>query len=149
MFIYGPIQDITPLLTFDLRGCARLDSRPGSAIPPVSPKLLNQLAISIFFQNRDIKLPQARFRSRATNIEIYLKKSELGVVYYIQRCDENEGVENGSRASSIKIYDTFARSPVKIHRRAFVSCSFVMACNFSGFVNISSETYLEKLSLLN
>ena len=41
------------------------------------------------------------------------------------------------------------RSAVKIHRRAFVSCSRVKACSFSGFVNISSETFLEKLSPLN
>ena len=47
------------------------------------------------------------------------------------------------------IYDTFDRSAVKIHRRAFVSCSLVKACNFSGFVNVSSETFLEKLSRLN
>ena len=40
-------------------------------------------------------------------------------------------------------------SAVKIHRRAFVSCSRVKACNFSGFVNISSETFLERLSPLN
>jgi len=32
-------------------------------------------------------------------------------------------------------------SAVKIHRRAFVSCSRVKACNFSGFVNIGSETF--------
>ena len=51
--------------------------------------------------------------------------------------------------SRIKIYVTFDRSAVKIHRRAFVSCSRVKACNFSGFVNISSETFLEKLSPLN
>ena len=43
----------------------------------------------------------------------------------------------------------FDRSAVKIHRRAFVSCSHVKACNFSGFVNISSETVPEKLSTLN
>ena len=42
---------------------------------------------------------------------------------------------------SIKIYDTLDRSAVKLHRRAFVSCSRVKACNFSGFVNISSETF--------
>ena len=65
------------------------------------------------------------------------------------RCDEHEGVESESRASRIKIYDTFDRSTVKIHRRAFVSCSRVKACNFSGFVNVSSETVLEKLSPLN
>ena len=41
------------------------------------------------------------------------------------------------------------RPRVKIHGRAFVSCSRVKACNFSGFVNISSETFLEKLSPLN
>ena len=41
------------------------------------------------------------------------------------------------------------RSAVKIHRRAFVSCSRGKACNFSGFVNISSETFLEKRSPLN
>ena len=35
------------------------------------------------------------------------------------------------------------------HRRAFVSCSRVKSCNFSGFVNISSEIFLEKLSPLN
>ena len=62
----------------------------------------------------------------------------------MQRCLEYEGVE-----SEIKIYDTFDRSAVKIQRRAFVSCSRVKACNFSGFVNISSETVLDKLSPLN
>ena len=41
------------------------------------------------------------------------------------------------------------RSTVKIHRRAFVSCSCVKGCNFAGFINISSETFLEKLSPLN
>ena len=41
------------------------------------------------------------------------------------------------------------QSAVKIHRRAFVSCSRVKACNFSGFINISSETFLEKLSPLS
>ena len=64
-------------------------------------------------------------------------------------CDEYEGVESESRASRTKIYDTFDRSAVKIHRRAFVSCSRAKACNFCGFVNISSETFLEKLSPLN
>ena len=68
-------------------------------------------------------------------------------LYYIQLCDE--GVERESRASRIKIYDTFDRSAVKIHRRAFVSCSCVKACNFSGFVNFSSEAFLENLSPLN
>ena len=63
-------------------------------------------------------------------------------MYYIQRCDEYEGVECES-------YDTFGRSTVKIRRRAFVSCSRVKACNFSVFVNISSETVLEKFSPLN
>ena len=77
------------------------------------------------------------------------KKCKLGVVCYIQRCDEYEGVESESRASRIKIYDTFDRSAVKIHRRAFFSCSRVKAGNFSGFVNNSSETLLKKLSPLN
>ena len=71
------------------------------------------------------------------------------VAYSIQRCYEYEGVESESRASRIKIYDTFDRSAVKIHRRVFVSRSRVKASNFSGFANISSETFLEKLSLLN
>ena len=31
----------------------------------------------------------------------------------------------------------------------FISCSRVKACNFSGFVNISSETFLEELSPFN
>ena len=57
-------------------------------------------------------------------------------MYYIQRCDEYEGVESES-------YDTFGRSTVKIRRRAFVSCSRVKACNFSVFVNISSETFAD------
>ena len=70
-------------------------------------------------------------------------------LYTIQRCDEYKGVESESLASRIKIYDTFDISAVKIHRRAFVSCSRVKACIFSGFVNISSETFLEKLSPLN
>ena len=76
---------------------------------------------------------------------------KLGVVYYKQRCYSNayEGVESESRASRIKIYDTFDTSAVKIHRRAFVSCSRVKACVFSGFVNISSETFLGKLSPLD
>ena len=60
-----------------------------------------------------------------------------------------EGVESASLATRIKIYHTFDRSAVKIHRRVFVSCSRVKACNFSGFVNITSETVLEKLSPLN
>ena len=38
--------------------------------------------------------------------------------------------------SAIKIYDTFERSAVKIHRRVFVSCSRAKACNFSRVVNI-------------
>ena len=71
------------------------------------------------------------------------------VVYSIKRGDKYEGVESESRASRIKIYDTFDRSAVKIHRGAFVSCSRVKACNFSGFVDISSETFLAKLSPLN
>ena len=71
------------------------------------------------------------------------------VVYSIQRGDKYEGVESESRASRIKIYDTFDRFVVKIHRRAFVSCSRVKVCNFSGIVNISSETFLDKLSPLN
>ena len=66
-----------------------------------------------------------------------------------QRCDEYEGVESESRASRIKIYDTFDTSTVKIHRRAFVSCSRIKSCNFSGSVNISFETVHEKLSSLN
>ena len=74
---------------------------------------------------------------------------KLGVVYDKQRCNAYEGVESESRASRIKIYDTFDRSAVKIHRRAFVSCSRVKACVFCGFVNISSETFLGKLSPLN
>ena len=41
------------------------------------------------------------------------------------------------------------RSTVKIHRRVFFSCSRVTVCNFSGFVNISFETFLEKLSPLS
>ena len=67
-------------------------------------------------------------------------------MFYIQRCDEYEGVESESRASRIKIYDTFDRSTVKIRLRAFVSCSRVKACNFSGFVNISSETFPVELA---
>ena len=67
----------------------------------------------------------------------------------MRACDEYEGVESESRASRIKIYDTFDRSAVKIHRRAFFSCSRVKAGNFSGFVNNSSETLLKKLSPLN
>ena len=39
-------------------------------------------------------------------------------------------MESESRASRIKIYDTIDRSAVKIHRRAFVSCSRVQACYF-------------------
>ena len=39
--------------------------------------------------------------------------------------DGYEGVESESRASRIKIYDTFDRSAVKIHRKALVSCSRV------------------------
>ena len=72
-----------------------------------------------------------------------------GIVYYIQRCDAYEGVESESRASRIRIYDAFDRSAVNIHRRALVSCSRVKTCTFSGFVNISSETFLGKLSPLN
>ena len=67
----------------------------------------------------------------------------------MRACDDYEAVESESRASRIKIYDTFDRSAVKIHRRAFFSCSRVKACNFSGFVNNSSETLLKKLSPLN
>ena len=44
-----------------------------------------------------------------------IKKGELGVVHYVQRCDAYEGVESKSRTSRIKIYDTFDRSAVKIH----------------------------------
>ena len=73
---------------------------------------------------------------------------KLGVVYYKQRCNAYESVESKSSASRIKIYDTFDKSAVKIPRRAFVSCSRVKACVFSGFVNISSETFLGKLSPL-
>ena len=51
------------------------------------------------------------------------KNASFGVVYCIQRRDEREGVVSESRASRIKIYDTFSRSAVKIHRRAFVSCT--------------------------
>ena len=81
--------------------------------------------------------------------QISILKCELGVVYYIERCDEYEGVESESRASRIKIYDTFDRAAVKIHRRAFVSCSRAKACSFSAFLNISFETFIEKRSPLN
>ena len=52
-------------------------------------------------------------------------------------------------ASAIKIYDTFERSALKIHRRVFVTCSGAKACNFSGLLTFCSETFLEKLSSLN
>ena len=58
-------------------------------------------------------------------------------------------IRKGKSRILIKIYDAFDRSAVKIHRRAFVSCSRVKAYNFSGFVNISSETFLGKLSPFN
>ena len=35
-------------------------------------------------------------------------------MYYIQRCDEYEGVESESRASRIKIYDTFGRAVLTV-----------------------------------
>ena len=62
------------------------------------------------------------------------------------RCNAYEGVESESRASRIKIYHTIDRSTVKIHRRAYVSYSRVKPCNFSGFVDISSETVLSPLN---
>ena len=34
--------------------------------------------------------------------------------------------------SAIKIYDTFERSALKIHRSVFVSCSRAKGCNFAG-----------------
>ena len=73
----------------------------------------------------------------------------LYTIYDDKNYDEYESVESENHASWIKIYYTFDRSAVKIHRKAFVSCSHVKACNFSGFVNISSETVPEKLSPLN
>ena len=43
-----------------------------------------------------------------------------------------ESESHASRTvSAIKIYDTFDRSAVKIHRRVFVSCSRANAYNFS------------------
>ena len=65
----------------------------------------------------------------------------------------SKGVESESHAwrivSAIKIYDTFERSALKIHRRVFVSCGRAKACNFSGLLTFCSETFLEKLSPLN
>ena len=62
-------------------------------------------------------------------------------------------MESGSHVSrivsAIKIYDTFERSALKIHRRVFVSCSHGKACNFSGLLTFCSETFVEKLSPLN
>ena len=62
-------------------------------------------------------------------------------------------MESESHASrivkTIKIYDTFERSAVKIHRRVFVSCSRAKDCNFSRLLTFSSDTFLEKLSPMN
>ena len=42
-----------------------------------------------------------------------------------------------NHVSTIKIYDTFDRSTVKIHRRLlFLVAVLVKACNFTGFLNI-------------
>ena len=96
-----------------------------------------------------LKCSRRRQFLKSCNEHRDLFKNASLALYTIQRCDEYKGVESESRASRIKIYDTFDISAVKIHRRAFVSCSRVKACIFSGFVNISSETFLEKLSPLN
>ena len=57
----------------------------------------------------------------------------------------SKGVESESHASrivsAIKIYDTFERPAVKIHRRVFVSCSRAKGCNFSGLITFCSETF--------
>ena len=53
------------------------------------------------------------------------------------------------RVSAIKIYNSFDRSAVKTNRRLFGSCSHNKACNFPSFINIFSETVLDKLSPLN
>ena len=80
-------------------------------------------------------------------LEIYFKMRAWRCILPTKMWWVWKGVE--SRASRIKIYVTFDRSSIKTHRIAFVSCSRVKACNFSGFVNTSSETFLEKLSPLN
>ena len=65
----------------------------------------------------------------------------------------NQGVESESHASrivsAIKIYDTLERSVLKIHRKAFASCSRAKGCDFCGLLTFCSETFLEKLSPLN
>ena len=43
-----------------------------------------------------------------------------------------------------KIYDTFERSAVKIHRRVFVSCSRAKGCNFSRLLTFCSETFADE-----
>ena len=53
-----------------------------------------------------------------------------------------ESESHASRiVSAIKIYDTFQRSALKIHRRVFVSCSRAKTCNFSGLLAFCSETF--------
>ena len=57
----------------------------------------------------------------------------------------SKGVESESHASrivsAIKIYDTFERSAVKIHRGVFVSCSRAKGCNFSELITVCTETF--------
>ena len=73
------------------------------------------------------KFSRCRKVQKSCNEHRDLFKSASLALYTISKdvIDEYEGVESESRASRIKIYDTFDRSAVKIHRRALVSCSRV------------------------
>ena len=57
--------------------------------------------------------------------------------------------EMGMKMQKVKVAHHGSKYTVPSTDPPFVSCSRVKAGNFSGFINISSETVLEKLSPLN
>ena len=57
--------------------------------------------------------------------------------------------EMGRKMQKVKVAHRKSKYTIPLTDPPFVSCSRVKAGNFSGFINISSETVFEKLSLLN
>ena len=88
------------------------------------------------------KFSRCRKVQKSCNEHRDLFKSASLALYTISKdvIDEYEGVESESRASRIKIYDTFDRSAVKIHHRALISCSRVKLVIFP-VLKLSSRNF--------
>ena len=95
------------------------------------------------------KFPRCRKVQKSCNEHRDLFKNASLTLYTIYNDVMSMKVQKVKVVHRVSKFTIPSTDPVKINRRAFVSCSRVKACNFPGFVNISSETFLAKLSPLN